>query len=143
MFLVATMKARTITGASVICYVNGKVLGRATGFSFQSVTPRRAIYGIDSCEPYELAPTQAKVSGTISVVRTIGDGGADGMVADFEDLSRERYFSIALVERGSDRVFFQASACSLVSQLWSIPSKSHISGTLSFEALGWSNETTP
>ena len=133
-------QARTVVGASVLCYIDGGVFGRAIDFSFQTATPRRAIYGIDSLEPVELAPTQTKVSGTLRVIRTIGDGGSGDMTGDSNNFEREKYFSIALVDRNTDTVFFQAKSCSITSQNWSIPSKGHVSGTITFDALGWVNE---
>lgn len=136
-------RARVITSAAVILYVNGKPFGQVAEFSFRSTTPRRALYGLDSVDPYELAPTQAKITANMKLYRTVGDGGAEGagLTAGFEDLSRERYFSILLVDRGaSDAVIFQADLCSLSGQSWSVPSRGIITGSIEFEALTWNND---
>jgi hypothetical protein len=138
-------RARVITGAAVVCYINGQQFGRVFGFSFKSLTPRKAIYGLDSVDPHELAPTQSRVTGTLRLYRTVADGGAEGagMAANFEDLPREKYFTVQLVDRGTDKVLFQAQFCSAVSQSWDIPIKGIVTGTLEFEAITWSNEIRP
>ena len=138
-------RALVVTGAAIVCYVNGTPYGRVSGFSFRSATPRRALYGLDVIDPQELAPTQTKISGTLKLYRTVGDGGAEGagMVANFEDLPREKYFTLQLVDRGSDKVIFQAQKCSVTMQAWDFPRKGVVTGSLEFEAITWNNEVTP
>lgn len=135
-------RAKVVVGAHVTCYINGQPYGRASQFSFRSMTPRKAIYGLDSMDPYELAPTTTKVTGTLRIYRTVGDGGAEGggLTVPYEDLPREKYFTVQLIDRGSDKVLFQAELCSVVSQSWDVPMKGVVSGTLEFEAISWSNE---
>lgn len=138
-------RARTVVGAHLICFINGQPFGRITHFTFQSATPRRPIYGLDSMDPYELAVTQAKIRGTMRIYRTVGDGGAEGagITANFDDLPREKYFTVQLIERGSDKIFFQAELCSVVTQSWDVPAKGVVSGTIEFEAITWNNEIHP
>ncbi len=138
-------RARTVVGAHIICYINGQPYGRLQNFVFKSGTPRRPIYGIDSMDPTELAVTQTKISGAMVVIRTVGDGGAEGagITANFDDLPREKYFTVQLIERGSDTVIFQAELCSVTNQTWTIPQKGVIHGTIEFEAISWSNEIHP
>lgn len=140
------MRARVIPSAAVVLYVNGRQFGRVQAFSFRAATARRALYGIDSTDPYELAPTVGRISATMTVYRTVGDGGAEGagMAATMEDLSKEKYFGVMLVDRGAqDSVIFQADHCSMTSQSWSIASRGIITGNLEFEALTWSNDVKP
>lgn len=138
-------RARVLAGAAVVCYVNGIPFGRVTHFSWRSNTPRRAIYGLDVVDPSELAPTITKCVGSIKLYRTIGDGGLQGagMSAGYEDLPRERYFTLQLVDRGSDQVLFQAEYCTTTNESWDASSKSIVTGSLEFEALAWSNEIKP
>lgn len=134
--------SRLLTGARVILYINGRPYAAVISFKWDSATPKKAIYGLDSGEPYELAPGQTKITGTITLLRTIGDGGAEGagMVAEFSDVPREKYFTLALVERLTDTQIFRADQCSVTNQGWDIPSKGTVTGSLSFEALTWNNE---
>lgn len=135
-------RARTIVTAGVLLYVNNRPYGAVTGFSFSSLTPRTAIMGLDSVDPFELAPTLTKVTGSIAVVRTLYDGGAQGagMTGSFERLPREKYFSLVLVEKKSDTVIFRADYCSVVQEKWDFPSREKAHGSIEFEALSWVNE---
>jgi len=138
-------RAKVITGAAVICYVNGGLFGRVTDFSWRSATPRKANYGLDSVDPHELAPTTTKISGSLRLLRTVADAGAEGagMAANYEDLPREKYFTLQLVDRATDIVIFQAQYCSTTMQAWNVPTKGTVTGTLEFEAISWSNELRP
>lgn len=137
-------RARTIVSAGVKLYVNNAPFGQVTTFRFSSSTPREAIYGIDSLDPQELAPTRTKVSGTIGLIRTSGDGGAEGagFTTGYEKLSREKYFSLCLIDIQTDLVIFRADYCSVVNQSWDVAAKDFIKGSIEFEALDFSNEAT-
>lgn len=135
-------RSRLITSAKVVVYINGSAFGYAISFRWSSATPRRAIYGIDSGEPYELAPTTTKISGGMTLFRTIDGGGLEGsgIVANLDNIPREKYFSIALVERTSGQTIFRADQCSVLAQSWDIPSRGIVTGSFEFEALAWNNE---
>ncbi len=135
-------RAKTIVTAGVLLYVNNRPYGQVRSFRFSSQTARNPIYGIDSIDPFELAPTITKVSGSIGLVRTLFDGGAEGagLTASFEQLPREKYFSIMLIEKASDTVLFRADYCSVTNQNWMFESKEIVRGDVEFEALTWSNE---
>lgn len=135
-------RARTIVSSGVILYLNNKPFGKVTSFRFASSTPRDAIYGIDALDPIELAPSRTKVNGVIGLVRTLGDGGAEGagFTAPYEYLSREKYFSLSLVDRQTDNIIFRADYCSVTNQSWDVAAKEFVKGSLEFEALDWSNE---
>ena len=135
-------RTKTIVTAGVLLYVNNKPYGQVKSFRFNSDTPRNAIYGIDSLDPFELAPTVTKVSGSIGLIRTLFDGGVEGagLTANYEQLPREKYFSITLVEKASDTVLFRADFCSVTRQSWDFEAKEMVKGQVEFEALTWSNE---
>lgn len=135
-------RSRLIAGPKVKLLINGKLFGRVVSFRWNSDTPKSAKYGIDSMQPYELASTITRGSGTMNVLRISGDGGAEGagITAAYPDLSREKYFSVTLIELNTDLTLFQARKCSLVSQNWDISAKSLVSGSLSFEFIDFSNE---
>lgn len=123
-------------------YVNNRPYGKVTGFRWSSNTPREALYGIDAMDPIELAPTRTKISGTLALLRTLGDGGAEGagFTAPYEQLSREKYFSLYLLDLQTDKTIFRADYCSVTNQSWDIGARELIKGSLEFEALDWSNE---
>jgi hypothetical protein len=135
-------RAKVIATGGVILHVNGQAYGRVAEFRFNVASPRKAIYGIDCSQPFELAPTTTRVSGTLKIYRTVGDGGAEGanMMGTGRKINREKYFKLALLEKMSDTVIFRADYCSVTSQSWDVPSKGIITGTIEFEALDFSNE---
>jgi hypothetical protein len=135
-------RAKTVVSAGVVLYLNGKPYGRVREFFFDSATPRKPLYGIDSTEPFELIPTTTLVTGRIGLVRTVGDGGAEGaaMTTQVDAIPREKYFTLQLIERTSDTVIFEARYCSVTRQSWGAPEKGIVTGTVEWEALDWSNE---
>lgn len=135
-------KSRIASTAKVVLYINGRAYAQVTNFRWNSETPTREIAGIDSSEPYELAPTRTKVTGSIGLVRLVGDGGAEGAGATvpFEHIPAGRYFSLMLVDRSTDTTIFRADNCRASQQNWDVPMKGFITGSLAFEALAWSNE---
>lgn len=134
-----------VSGAKVVLYVNSKLFSRVTSFQWHSATSRRAIYGVDNAQPYELAPTVSKVTGQMSLIRTQADGGieAAGMVGNVRDITREQYFALMLVDRTTDTVLFRADRCVITDQSWQIAAKGIMIGTVSFEVIDWSNEVEP
>jgi hypothetical protein len=139
------MTARIVVSASVKCYLNGKPFGKVKDFRYNVSTPRKAIYGIDSIEPYELAPTTSRVSGSLTIYKTMADGGVEGaaMVARTEEIPREKYFSLMLVDRISQTIMFEAKYCSVQSQSWSLSERGIVMGTIDFESLSYSGELRP
>ncbi len=137
------MRSRLVTGAQVILYINGKPYAVVTGFKWDSITPPKAIYGLDCGEPLELAPTTTKITGQIGLLRQVGSGGIEGagVVPHFPSLPRAKYFTLALVERSTDTQLFRADRCWAISQTWDVPSKGRMTGGLTFEAMDWNNES--
>lgn len=137
-------RSRIITGARVLVYVNGKPFAQVTHFRWDSATPPKKIMGVDSGEPVELAPTTTMISGNMGLLRLSGDGGLEGagIIPEFSEVPRGKYFSLALIDRATDTQIFRADRCWCASQSWDIPSKGMVTGQMTFEALGWNNEAT-
>lgn len=138
-------RARILKGADVVCYVNSQLYGQVSSFSWNSSTPKQEIYGLDNPDPYELGVTVTRVHCNMSVYRLVQDGGAQGagMAATYPDLSREKYFSVQLIDRGSDTIIFEARNCSMESESWNVAARSMVTGNLVFKAIDWSNEVRP
>lgn len=138
-------RAKTIVSAGVNCNLNGRPFGKVKSFQWNSDTPRRAQYGLDSSEPFELQTTTTRCTGRIVLYRTVGDGGAEGvaMATRYDELPREKYFTLQLVERASNTVIFEALFCSVTRQAWTVPEKGIVTGDVEFEALDWGNELRP
>lgn len=138
-------RSHVVVSARVVCYINGKAYAQVSDFQFNSSTPHKAIYGIDSATPYELAPTQTKVSGQIGLYRIESDGGAEGagIVPPQAYIQKGKYFTIMLVDRLTDSTLFRADQCVANGQNWNIPNKGIVTGSLQFEGMIWSNEVGP
>lgn len=136
-------RSRLVVGAHVVCYINGQMYGRTADVGWSETTPRREVHVIDYLPPWELIQTGVTIHGTMTIYRLHKDGGieASGMKAVWADLTKEKYFSIMLLDRVTDTVMFQADKCSVLSQNWRI-GRGYVMGTINFTALGWNNETS-
>jgi hypothetical protein len=136
------MSQMTLAGARVVCKINSVLYARVTGFAWHALTPSHEIYGIDSEEAYELAPTTSKIVATMKMLRTSADGGAEGagMAVGIGELSRERYFNVQLIDLATAAMLFQADRCRATEQSWDVPSRGKVTGILQFTALRWNNE---
>ncbi len=134
-----------LSAAQVALYINGQQFGRVNAFSYSVDSPRKKLATVDSLIPFELATGQTHVSGTMAVYRTVLDGAAEGvgMVAPIEELPREKYFSIVLVDLTTQVVIFQADFCSVEQQSWNVTSKGLIVGNIAWSALSYQNEVRP
>jgi|ERR1700690_1166620 len=135
-------RAKSVVSAGIVVYVNGSPFGRVKSFSWESATPKKPIYAIDALQPFELLSVATKIVCSMTVQRTIGDGGVEGasMTTVFENIPAEKYVTIQLVERVSDTLIFQATYCSVTHQGWDVPEKGVVIGKIDFEALEWNNE---
>lgn len=133
-----------VSSAKVVCYINGKQVGTVTSFRFSSDTPHREIMGLDSAIPFELAPQTAHVSGTIGLIKTVGDGGAEGLGIVSQGLNsiRDMYFSLNLVDRVTGGSMFYADYCCVQGQSWDVPNKGLVAGNVNFAGITWANEAS-
>lgn len=137
------MRSRVLASAQCMLYLNGAPWGIVTAFRWDSATPSKSISGLDSDNPFELAPTTTRITGSVQVVRVSNDGGLEGygLIPAFEEIPRGKYFSLALVDRATDTQIFRADNCRCSGQSWDVPTKGLVTGSFSFEALSWSNES--
>lgn len=135
-------KSKVLTSAKVVCYINGKPVGRVTSFRFTSDTPWREIIGVDQNTPFEFAPITTRCSGSLTLIRTVRDGGIEalGMTTHTSQLSKAKYCTLTLVDRTTDTIIFRADSCVVSNQSWDAPTRGLVTGSVSFMALGWSNE---
>lgn len=135
-------RSKIVVGAGLSVFVNGKIYGQVTSFKWDSSTPVKANYGIDSLMPYELANTATKVVGSMSLVRVHGDGGLEGrgVVAPLTHLELEKYFSVLVVDRLTGLDVFRADHCKVTAQSWQVAARGKMEGSFSFEGIQWTNE---
>lgn len=133
-----------VAGPHVLCYVNATLIGRVTSFSLNSKTGFRGIRGIDIPTVQEHAPTITEVAFQLGLLRTRGDGGAQGagLVVQQPDISRAKYFTVLLVDRRTDMQIFKADFCVANDESWSLDARGRMVGTVSCEGVTWSNEVS-
>ena len=139
------MGSKLTVAAQVKCLVNGQLFAEVSSMSWTSATPKKAVRGLDSSQPYELAVTSSSCTGQLSLYRITGSGGLEGagIIPPYQDLPREKYFTLTLIDRLTDSVIFEAHHCSVTSQGWQVAAKSLIVGSMAFEAISWNNEVRP
>lgn len=133
---------RLLTSAHTIVYINGEPYGVATSFEWDGSTPRKQARGVDVLTPIELMPSTVDFKARMSLLRLSGDNGTvgAGMTAGEALLSKEKYFTVVVVDRKRDLQIFRADECSVESQHWSIPERGLVRGTVHFTGLGWNSE---
>lgn len=134
-----------LTGAHVVCYVNGRILGRVTSFHWTKQSTIKRVQGIDTLIPSELIRGPVFVNGQIGLLRTKRDGGAEGagLTAPMENLNLEQYVSLMLIDRMTDTVVGQFDSCLIESDGWRVDPKGIVTGTLTFQSLKFANEVRP
>ena len=138
------MLPQVLHGARIACYVNGKLFGQCTGFNWTSNTVRKEIQTIDIAHPVELAATRTSVTWTMNVLRIAGDGGVQGagMVAGQVNVIKEKYFTLLLVDLGTDLTVFKCDFNQTSSESWSIMSKGMMTGQVNGTGIVWVNEAS-
>lgn len=143
---------KTIRGADLQVYINGELFAVCTGLRWNTSTGRRAINGIDKMSPFELAPGQTAVKGSIDCLRLRQDGGLEGRGIAAPDLPRgtsggsyllyEKYFALAVVDRSTDTIILAIDNCAVGDQNWNVNAKGMLTGNFSFVGIEWANEAT-
>jgi hypothetical protein len=131
-----------IVGAHLVVFINGKRFGECTGMEWEQGTPHTERMGVDSLTPVELVPVATRVNGSFQALRIRATGGLEGrgIVAPFRHLSREKHFSILVIDRRDGTRVFRADRCSVTSQRWRVQAKGRLEGTFSFMGIDASNE---
>lgn len=132
----------TLRGPDVKIYINGQLFSAVTALRFAAATGRHAIIGIDQSTPFELAPGSQKISGSIEVLRIHNSGGLEGagITAPSSQLLLEKYFSLTVVDRFSNSILLQVDEAAVIDQNWSMVARGLVSGSFTFEGIGWVNE---
>lgn len=133
--------AKTLSGADIKVYVNGRLYSPVSGLKFSASYGRSPLMGIDKSTPFELTSGVCEVKGTLDIFRRRTDGGIQGagIAATERLILQERYFSLTVVERLSDSVVLQINEASVSDESWNI-GRGIIQGSVSFTGIGWSNE---
>ena len=139
-------QAKTLSSARIKVLINNQTVGFVTGFSWSVQYGKKTIRGIDNPFPQEIAPGQQMVRGTVQCIRLIGSPGIEdyGIVANqgvtgeesgiASDQQIEKYISIALIDRGTDKIIFKVDKAMVMSQNWTVAVRGMVEGSFEFEA---------
>jgi hypothetical protein len=138
------MITKTLRGGDIKVYINGKLFKPVISLSFSINSGHHSIGGIDINTPFELAPGPTRIRGNIELLRGRNDGGLEGqgVAAPNDDILLEKYFTLALIDRLTDSVMLYMDECVIIDQNWNVPSKNIVTGTATFEGIGWANEAS-
>jgi len=136
--------AKYLSGARCVLRVNGKIVGFAFGISWKIDTAVTEIRTIDDYFPYELAPQQISVEGTISGFRIPGFGpGKELMQTDALAFLHQRYIEIEVRDSQTDNLIFTTKRALVTSRSENVKANQLADMTLNFKAIGWADERTP
>jgi hypothetical protein len=138
------MQAKSLTGANLKIFINGRLFGIGTASEWHADYGRKTIFGIDSYLPQEIASGQVTVNGSIDCIRTKLSGGLEGagIAANDQNILLEKYIRITLIDRQTDTTIFNCFNALVSSQSWKASSGSIMRGSFSFIGTNWSNEVT-
>ena len=136
------MQSKSIVGAQLKVYVNNRLFGIATGFTYTINPGRRPIYGLDQIVPFELAPGAYSVKGRLDFNKVRYDGGLEGrgISASQSKILLEKYIGIVVVDRVTGSVIFQAERAAINSQQWNARARDIMTGSCEYEAITWRND---
>lgn len=136
--------AKYLSGARCVLKVNGKIIGFAFGISWSIETSVTQIDTIDDPLPYELAPQNIAVSGTITGFRIPGSGPTQQLIqGDILSFVHQRYIEIEVRDSQTDNLIFLTKKAIVTNRSENIRTDSLAEMTLNFKAIGWADERTP
>jgi hypothetical protein len=139
-------QAKYVTGARTILRINGSPVAFAFQISWNVRTDATEIYTIDDPLPWEIAPKQIEVTGTLGLLQIPGQSpNAMNYQADIGAFLMNRYISIEVKDATTDAILFKAGSAMIVGQQGEINSEQIGRTTLTWRAIGWQaeNPSTP
>ena len=136
------MRSPYVVGAQLIVLVNGARYAECTSFEFEHIIARAEIVGIDTNQPFEIAPKMVRFQANMGYMRRQGGGGAfgQGMAAPFSKTEQESYWSLLILNRRDQSILFRADQCMATNVRESAQARGRMTGSISFTGLAWSNE---
>ena len=133
----------TLHGSAVKVKVNGQDLGIAQSISWSQSYGINTIMGIDSPFPQEIAPGHCSISGTISGIRIIGDGGLEGqgLLAYAENMLQKRYSLLQVVDRTNGDNILRVNQAMFSDQNWNISARGLVTFSVKFDGILATNDS--
>lgn len=133
-----------IVGAHCIAHINSRRFANVISLDYDITSVHKENRGIDYLMPTELTPISLSLSGSMQIYRLHRDGGieADGMIPDWGQLTRGKYFSLMILDRSTDTIILEADKCVIQKQSWRVATKAFVMGTIGFSGLVYKNESS-
>jgi hypothetical protein len=136
--------AKYLSGARCVLRVNGEIVAFAFSVSWKISTSVTEISTIDNYMPYELAPQNISVSGSIGCFRIPGTSpGTLFMQSDILNFMHQPYIEIEVRDSKTDNLIFLTKRAMIVGRSESIKSESLADMNLEFRAIGFLDERNP
>lgn len=134
--------SKLVAGAHVLCFFNKRLMGQVTAVDWDQATPRVRRHGLDALAPYEISPVGSFVSGSVGLLRVHGDGALEGrgLVAPAQQIPKEKYACMLLIDRENGKKLLQIDHLAVGSQKWKVGAKGRLEGSFSFEGILATNE---
>ena len=137
-------QAKYVTGARTILRINDTPVAFAFSVSWNVRTDAVEIYTIDDPLPWEIAPKQIEVTGTLGLLQIPGQSpNAMNFQADAGAFLANQYISIEVKDAATDAIIFKAGSAMITGQQGQINSEQMASTTLTWRAVGWQAENPP
>jgi hypothetical protein len=133
---------KALRGADIKVFINGRLYPWIVSARWNASYGRHAITGIDQSTPFELPSGACTIKGTFDVLRIRATGGLQGagIAPPERKVLQERYFSLTIVDRLTDSVILQIDQAAVTEENWQTAAKAILSGSFSYEGMGWVNE---
>lgn len=131
------MQPSTIAAPHLKCFIDGRLAGFVVGFNYSIDSSHRTINAIDEVRAQEHAAASYGVSANFAVISSralLGLEGA-GITVYADALPRQKYLTITIVDRITDKIVFQAESAVVENQSWSVQPKGLVTGQFSIKAL--------
>lgn len=126
-----------------MAHINSRRFANVFALGYEVTSAHKEIHGVDLLAPTELIPVSLSFSGSMQIYRLHRDGGieADGMIPDWDRLTRGKYFSLMVLDRATDTIILNAEKCIIQKQSWQMSTKAFVIGTIAFSGLIYKNES--
>lgn len=128
------MRSITIPGSAVKVKINGKTLPSIQSMNWVIDYGEKAIYGIDSEFPQEIATTKQSIKGTVQNVRVRFSKGLQGInaVPTIQTFLTGPYHEMRVIDRQTNKVLLVVEGMKITNQSYSVPSKGVVTFSFSF-----------
>lgn len=135
-------RSMTIPGSAVKVKIDGKTLPSITSMSWQIDYGEKAIYGIDSEFPQEIATTKHTIRGTVQNVRVRFSKGLQGIdaVPTITNFLTGKYHEMRVIDRQTNKELLVVEGMKVANQNYNIPTKGVVTFSFSFIGIAGKEE---